>query len=140
MNSYLKGYEPMRGEVKHRTTGSLVSDRAGTSIPYALFNLEDRGKMLIEAGVDVYEGMIIGEHNKENDLNVNPCKEKKLTNMRAAHAEILVTLKGARDMSLDRCLEWIDDDEWIEVTPENVRLRKKVLAGNRRSVIRRDKS
>ena len=93
----------------------------------------------MKAGVKVYEGMIIGEHAKDNDLNVNPCKEKKLTNIRAAHAELLVTLSGIRDMSLEKSLEWIDEDEWIEVTPKNVRIRKKVLALNQRSVKRSDR-
>jgi GTP-binding protein len=87
-------------------------------------------------GVPVYEGMIIGEHAKDNDLNVNPCKEKKLTNIRAAHAEVLVTLSGIRKMSLEQCIEWIDEDEWIEVTPESIRLRKKILPGNLRDVRR----
>jgi GTP-binding protein len=83
--------------------------------------------------------MISGENSKENDMNVNPCKEKKLTNIRSAHTEVLVTLAGIRDMSLERCLEWIDEDEWIEVTPKNVRMRKKVLPLNLRSVKREDR-
>jgi GTP-binding protein len=89
--------------------------------------------------VKVYEGMIIGEHSKENDLNVNPCREKKLTNIRAAHAEFLVTLSGIRRLSLEQCLEWIDEDEWIEVTPKTIRLRKKVLQQNLRSVKREER-
>jgi GTP-binding protein len=95
--------------------------------------------LFLRPGTKVYEGMIIGEHNKDNDLNVNPCKEKKLTNIRAAHAEVLVTLSGIRDMSLERCLEWIDEDEWIEVTPKNIRMRKKVLGTNLRSVKRSER-
>jgi GTP-binding protein len=93
--------------------------------------------MFVKPGQEVYEGMVIGEFNKENDLNVNPCKEKKLTNIRSAGAEILVSLKGIRDMSLEKCLEWIDEDEWIEVTPIEIRLRKKVLQQNQRTIIRR---
>ena len=90
-------------------------------------------------GVPVYEGMIIGEHAKDNDLNVNPCKEKKLTNIRSAGAEFLVRLAGLRDMSLEKCIDWIDEDEWIEVTPKSVRIRKKILPQNQRSVKREER-
>ncbi|NDG84927.1 MAG: translational GTPase TypA, partial [Proteobacteria bacterium] len=138
-SSYLSGYIPHRGEIPHRMNGAIISDRAGEAIEYALLGLEDRGVLFLRPGTKVYEGMIIGEHNKDNDLNVNPCKEKKLTNIRAAHAEVLVTLSGIRDMSLERCLEWIDEDEWIEVTPKNIRMRKKVLATNLRSVKRSER-
>jgi GTP-binding protein len=93
--------------------------------------------MFVKPGVDVYEGMVIGENSKDNDMNVNACREKKLTNVRASGAEILVGLKGVREMSLEKCLEWIDEDEWIEVTPKEIRLRKKVLAQNQRSIIRK---
>jgi len=138
-SSYLSGYIPHRGEIPHRMNGAIISDRAGEAIEYALLGLEDRGVLFLRPGTKVYEGMIIGEHNKDNDLNVNPCKEKKLTNIRAAHAEVLVTLSGIREMSLERCLEWIDEDEWIEVTPKNIRMRKKVLATNLRSVKRSER-
>jgi GTP-binding protein len=138
-SSYLLDYFPHKGEIAHRLTGALISDRQGDSIEYALLTLEERGMLFIKPGVKVYEGMIIGENAKENDMNVNPCKEKKLTNIRSAHTEVLVTLAGIRDMSLERCLEWIDEDEWIEVTPENVRMRKKVLQLNLRSVKREDR-
>ena len=138
-SSYLTEYTPHRGEIPHRMNGAIISDRAGEAIEYALLGLEDRGVLFLRPGTKVYEGMIIGEHNKDNDLNVNPCKEKKLTNIRAAHAEVLVTLSGIRDMSLERCLEWIDEDEWIEVTPKNIRMRKKVLATNLRSVKRSER-
>ncbi len=138
-SSYLLDYFPHKGEIAHRLTGALISDRQGDSIEYALLTLEERGMLFIGPGVKVYEGMIIGENAKENDMNVNPCKEKKLTNIRSAHTEVLVTLAGIRDMSLERCLEWIDEDEWIEVTPENVRMRKKVLPLNLRSVKREDR-
>ncbi len=138
-SSYLTEYTPHRGEIPHRMNGAIISDRAGEAIEYALLGLEDRGVLFLRPGTKVYEGMIIGEHNKDNDLNVNPCKEKKLTNIRAAHAEVLVTLSGIRDMSLERCLEWIDEDEWIEVTPKNIRMRKKVLGTNLRSVKRSER-
>ncbi|MBI2604980.1 MAG: translational GTPase TypA [Deltaproteobacteria bacterium] len=133
------GFEPYKGEIPHRTTGALISDRAGDTVEYGLLGLEDRGVLMVGPGVPVYEGMVIGEHNKENDLNVNPCREKKLTNIRAAHAELLVTLAGIRKLSLEQCIEWIDEDEWIEVTPKNVRIRKKVLAANMRSVKRSER-
>jgi GTP-binding protein len=135
-NTQFEDYREWRGHLVHRVNGSLIADRTGTAIEYALLGLEDRGILFVKPGVDVYEGMVIGEHTRPNDLNVNPCKEKKLTNIRAASAEFLVTLKGVRSMSLEQCLEWIDDDEWVEVTPENVRIRKKILDQNKRTVVR----
>ena len=138
-SSHVLGYVPFKGEIPHRNFGALVADRLGSTVEYGLLGLEDRGILFLGPGVPVYEGMIIGEYNKENDLNVNPCREKKLTNIRAAHAEVLVTLSGIRKMSLERCIEWIDDDEWIEVTPQSVRLRKKVLAQTQRSVKRSER-
>jgi len=101
-----------------------------------LLGLEDRGILFMGPGIPVYEGMVIGEHSKENDLNVNACRAKKLTNIRAAHAEFLVTLSGIRNLSLEACIEWIDEDEWIEVTPKSVRMRKKILPLNMRSIKR----
>ncbi|HLG18666.1 MAG TPA: translational GTPase TypA [Bdellovibrionota bacterium] len=136
MSSEFLRYEPHKGEVPHRTNGALVSDREGETVEYGLLGLEDRGMLFVRPGIKVYEGMVVGEHNKENDLNVNPCREKKLTNIRAAHAEVLVTLSGIRSMSLEESVEWIDEDEWIEVTPKSIRLRKKVLPKNLRSVVR----
>jgi GTP-binding protein len=132
MNSYLDGYEPVRGEIKSRVSGSLVSDRMGDTVPYAIFHLEPRGTMLVEAGVPVYEGMIVGEHNRDNDLNVNPCKEKKLSNMRAAGKDENVILTPVTPMTLERAIEFIKDDEQVEVTPKNIRLRKNVLTANQR--------
>ncbi|MEK7690331.1 MAG: GTP-binding protein, partial [Bdellovibrionota bacterium] len=130
------GYQPHKGLIVHRINGALVSDRAGETMEYALLNLEDRGVLFFKQGVEVYEGMVVGENNKDTDLNVNVCREKKLTNVRAAHAELLVTLSGIRQMPLERCIEWIDDDEWIEITPKNVRVRKKILAQNLRPIKR----
>jgi GTP-binding protein len=138
-STYVLEYGPHKGELPHRTAGALISDRLGDTVEYGLLGLEDRGVLFVGPGVPVYEGMIIGEHSKENDLNVNPCKEKKLTNIRAAHAELLVTLAGVRKMSLEQCIEWIDEDEWIEVTPKSIRLRKKVLGQNLRSVKRSER-
>ncbi|HAR41585.1 MAG TPA: translational GTPase TypA, partial [Bdellovibrionales bacterium] len=138
-SSQLLGYAPYKGEIPHRTSGALISDRSGSTVEYGLLGLEDRGVLFLGPGVPVYEGMIIGEFNKENDLNVNPCREKKLTNIRAAHAELLVTLSGIKKMSLEQCIEWLDEDEWIEVTPQSIRLRKKVLSSNLRSIKRSER-
>jgi GTP-binding protein len=137
LSSELSGYAAFKGDLSHRINGALISDRAGDTVEYALSSLEERGQLFISSGVKVYEGMIIGECAKDNDLNVNPCKEKKLTNVRASGSDGLVVLNGIRKMSLENCIEWIDDDEWIEVTPENIRLRKKVLGKNLRNVRRK---
>jgi len=139
LSTQLLGYGPHKGDLPHRTSGSLISDRTGDTVEYGLLGLEDRGVLFIGPQVPVYEGMIIGEHNKDNDLNVNPCREKKLTNIRSAGAEFLVTLAGLKKMSLEQCIDWIDEDEWIEVTPQSVRLRKKILNQNLRSVKREER-
>ncbi len=136
MNTQFEDYLPFKGMLVHRINGTLLADRLGETIEYALFSIEERGTLFVGPGVPIYEGMIIGENAKDNDLNVNACKEKKLTNIRSAGAEFLVTLATPRQMTLERCLEWIDDDEWVEVTPKSVRMRKKVLASNLRSVKR----
>ncbi len=138
-STQLLDYGPFKGDIPHRTSGSLISDRSGETVEYGLLGLEDRGILFFGPGVPVYEGMIIGEHSKDNDLNVNPCREKKLTNIRAASAEFLVTLSGIRKMSLEQSLEWIDEDEWIEVTPKSIRIRKKILPQNLRSVKREER-
>lgn len=132
MNSYVQGYEPCRKEIKGRVSGALVSDRVGTTIPYGMYHLEPRGVLFVEAGVVVYEGMIIGEHNRENDLNVNPCRAKKLTNLRAAAKDENVILSPIIPMTLERAIEFIRDDEQVEVTPKSVRLRKNILLANLR--------
>jgi GTP-binding protein len=132
MNSYLQGYEPLRGEIKSRVSGSLVSDRTGDTVPYALFHLEPRGILFTDGGIPVYEGMIVGEHNRDNDLNVNVCKEKKLTNIRAAGKDENVVLTPVVPMTLERAIEFIKDDEQVEVTPKSIRLRKNVLPANMR--------
>ncbi|MCP5468335.1 MAG: translational GTPase TypA [Deltaproteobacteria bacterium] len=132
MNSYLHDYEPVRGEIVHRVTGSLVSDRGGSTLAYALFNLEPRGNLFVVPGEEVYEGMIVGEHNRGNDLNVNPTKAKKLTNMRAAGKDENVVLSPVLPMTLERAIEFIKDDEQVEVTPKNIRLRKKELTAVKR--------
>jgi GTP-binding protein len=138
-SSRVVGFTPWKGEIIHRINGALVSDREGQVTEYALLGLEDRGSLFVEPGQEVYEGMVVGEFNKDNDLNVNAVREKKLTNIRAAHAEVLVTLRGVRKMTLEKCIEWIDDDEWIEITPESVRMRKKILKQNMRGITRHGK-
>lgn len=130
-------YTDWKGDMLHRTNGALISDREGPSIEYALLNLDDRGTLFIRPGEQLYEGMIVGENSRENDMNVNACREKKLTNVRAAGSDHYEALKGIREMTLERCIEWIDDDEWIEVTPKTIRLRKKILPANQRGIIRR---
>ena len=139
LNSIFSGYEPHRGEFPQRFTGSLVSDRSGTAVPYALFNLEPRGQLLIPPGTPVYEGMIVGEHNRDNDINVNPCKEKKLTNMRASGKDENVTLAPVKPMTLERAINFIQEDELVEVTPKSIRLRKAVLSAQKRHVLRSSK-
>ncbi len=136
-SSRLIGYSEWKGDMLHRLNGALISDREGPAVEYALLNLDDRGVMFIKPGDKLYEGMIVGENTRNNDMNVNACREKKLTNVRAAGSDHYEALKGIREMTLERCIEWIDDDEWIEVTPKTIRLRKKVLATNQRSIIRR---
>ena len=124
LNSYLSGYETYRGDFPIRFTGSIVSDRQGKSVPYALFNLEPRGILFIGPSERVYKGMIIGEHNRDSDLHVNPCKEKKLTNHRASGKDENTVLTPIIPMTLERAIEFIREGEIVEVTPNNIRLRK----------------
>ncbi len=132
MNSYLQGYEEHRGEFATRLTGSLVSDRQGEATGYALFNLEPRGVLFAVPGEPVYEGMVVGEHNRDNDLNVNVVKAKKLTNMRASGKDDGILLTPVTPMTLERAIEFIKDDEWVEVTPKSIRLRKAILSATAR--------
>ncbi len=137
MSSYFSGYEEYRGDFPGRQSGSLVADRQGTAVPYALFNLEPRGELFVRPGEPVYQGMIIGRHNRENDLDVNPCREKKLTNMRAAGKDDAVTLSPVTPMTLERAIQFIDADELVEVTPRSIRLRKAVLSPEQRKILSR---
>ncbi|WP_419663801.1 TypA: GTP-binding protein [Desulfosarcina variabilis str. Montpellier] len=139
MNSYFVGYEPYRGDFPSRFTGSIVSDRSGHAVPYALYNLEPRGRLFIQPGEPVYEGMIIGEHNRENDINVNPTKEKKLTNMRASGKDENVILAPIRPMTLEQAINFIREDERVEITPQSIRLRKVTLGVKARYVMRGSK-
>jgi GTP-binding protein len=127
-----EGYGPWAGEVTHRTNGVLVSDRAGTSNAYGLFNLEARAELFIGAGVEVYEGMIVGENSRSGDMDVNPTKEKKLTNIRTHSHDESLRLTPARPITLETALEFISDDELVEVTPQSIRLRKRLLAKHQR--------
>ena len=132
MNRIFYQYAPHKGEIKGRHTGVLISNGAGESVAFALWNLEDRGPMMIEPGIKVYEGMIIGEHTRGNDLEVNVLKGKKLTNVRASGADEAVRLTPPIRMTLEKALAYIQDDELVEVTPENIRLRKVWLDPNDR--------
>ncbi len=126
-------YEPWHGELRTRPTGSLVADRRGPTTSYALLNLQERGNMFVAPGTDVYEGMIVGENARSDDMDVNPTKEKKLTNMRSSTSEELVRLIPHREMSLEQALEFIREDECVEVTPHRVRLRKVILDPHERA-------
>ncbi len=132
MNSYLEGYEEWRGDFPTRFTGSIVADRPGSAVAYALFNLEPRGSLFVEPGDPVYEGMIVGEHNRDNDIDVNATKEKKLTNLRAAGKDENVILTPVRRMTLERALHFVREDEQVEVTPQSIRLRKNELSALKR--------
>lgn len=138
MNSYLESYEEYRGDFPVRTTGSLVSDRQGSTTGYALFNLEPRGTLFCAPGEKVYEGMIVGEHNRDNDLNVNATKPKKLSNMRASSKDEGIILTPVTPMTLEKAIEFINDDELVEVTPKNIRLRKAVLSAQKRFTAPKD--
>jgi GTP-binding protein len=131
-NSLFHGYIPWQGEIATRPTGSLVSDRAGKSTGHAMWNLQERGELFIEAGTECYEGMIVGENSRDNDLNVNIVKEKKLTNMRASSADEAIRLVPPKLLNLEQAIEFIREDEFVEVTPKSIRLRKKILKANMR--------
>jgi GTP-binding protein len=139
MNSYFSGYEPFRGDFPSRFTGSIVSDRQGMAVSYAIFNLEPRGQLFIEPGDPVYEGMIVGEHNRPNDIDVNPTKEKKLTNIRAAGKDESIILSPIKAMTLEKAINFIREDELVEVTPQSIRLRKLVLPAKKRHLLKSNK-
>ncbi|MDE1570942.1 translational GTPase TypA [Aquabacter sp. P-9] len=132
MNRLFKAYEPYKGEIPQRVNGVLISNEAGEAVAYALWNLEDRGPMVIEPGWKVYQGMIVGIHNRDNDLEVNVLKGKKLTNIRTTSKDEAVRLTPPIRMTLERSLAWIQDDELVEVTPKSIRLRKRYLDPNER--------
>ena len=130
LNHLFDGYDEWQGEIPHRTTGALVSDRAGKVTPYALEHVQDRGEIFVEPGERVYEGMVVGENSREQDIDANVVKEKKLTNMRASGSDDAARLVPVHRMSLEQSLEWIRDDELLEVTPMSLRIRKRVLQAN----------
>jgi GTP-binding protein len=132
MNSLFNGYIEWQGDIPTRPTGSLVADRAGKTTGFAIFNLQERGDMFVSPATEVYEGMIVGENARDTDLNVNIVKEKKLTNMRASSADEAIRLVPPRLLNLEQAIEFIRDDELVEVTPTSIRLRKKVLKANQR--------
>lgn len=140
INSVITGFEPMTGHVKASTTGVLVASEAGTAITFGLLNAQGRGETFVEPGTPVYEGMIVGFHPKNQDIGINVAKEKKLTNMRAASADITRRLSPPVILSLEDSLDFIADDELVEVTPENIRLRKKLLSDTARNRQRRNRA
>ena len=128
INAMFNGYAPWAGDIQRRTNGAMVADREGVATPYAIFHLQERGQMFIAPGTKVYEGMVIGEYSRAGDLDVNIVREKKLTNMRASGHDEAIRLTPPKQMGLEDALDWIADDELVEVTPESIRVRKRVLA------------
>jgi GTP-binding protein len=132
MNHIFASWEPWHGAIPARPTGALVADRAGVATAYAIYNLQERGEIFIDPGIVVYEGMVIGENSRPADMDVNVTKEKKQTNMRASSADEAIRLIPPRRLGLEQAVEFINDDELVEVTPSTVRLRKRILASNMR--------
>jgi GTP-binding protein len=137
-SSIFTAYEPMEGEIKSQPGGVLVASERGTAVTYGLLNAQGRGDTFIDPGTDVYEGMIVGSHRREGDIEINVCKEKKLTNMRSSTADVAKRLNATVIMSLEEALEFLSDDELLEVTPRNFRLRKMDLSALDRKRTRRD--
>ena len=132
MHARVVGFEPYQGDFVARPTGSLVADRTGAAVPYAIYNLEPRGRMFVVPGDPVYEGMLVGEHTRDNDLDVNPCKTKKLSNVRAAGKDDAVTLTPVTPLTLEAALQFIRDDEMVEATPKSLRMRKAIFSAQER--------
>ena len=120
-------YQPYKGNITGRTKGALVSMETGSSTAYALEMVQERGVMFVSPGIEIYEGMVVGENSREDDMSVNPCRDKHLTNMRASGSDVIVRLDSPRQMSLEQFIEFIEDDELLEVTPVTLRIRKKIL-------------
>ena len=125
-------YEEYKGEIEHRKNGVLISQENGTAMNYSLYNLNERGRLIINSGDEVYEGMIIGICNRSEDMVVNPCKNKKLTNMRSSGSDDSLKIQPPIDMNLEDALEFIEDDELVEITPNSIRMRKKLLSHSER--------
>lgn len=136
MNHVFNGYEPWKGEIRKRTRGALVAWETGESVTYGLFNAQERGSLFIGPGVPVYEGMIVGECSRNEDITINVCKKKHVTNMRASGSDETLKLVPPINMTLEKCLEFIEDDELIEITPKSIRLRKKILNTEQRAKVR----
>jgi len=132
IHSIFDGWTDYAGEMALRPTGALVADRPGPSTAFALWNIQERGELFIGPAVEVYEGMVVGENSREQDMDVNVCKEKKQTNMRSSSADEAIRLIPHRELSLEQAIEFIADDEFVEITPKSIRLRKKVLQANKR--------
>jgi GTP-binding protein len=132
MNHIFASWEPWHGAIGSRQNGALVADRAGVATAYAIFNLQERGEIFIDPATTVYEGMVIGENSRPSDMDVNVTKEKKQTNMRASSADEAIRLVPPRKLGLEQAIEFINDDELVEVTPSTIRLRKRILAANMR--------
>jgi len=133
-------YQDYVGEIPSRNNGVLISQELGTTMAYSLFNLSDRGRLFVVPSVEVYEGMIIGLNNRRDDMVVNPCKNKKLTNTRASGSDDALKLIKPKEFSLEEALEFIEDDEWVEITPDAIRLRKKYLNTNERNKFNKSRS
>jgi GTP-binding protein len=138
MNHIFASWEPWHGAIPSRANGALVADRTGPATSYAIFNLQERGEIFIDPATQVYEGMVIGENARPNDMDVNVTKEKKQTNMRASSADEAIRLIPPRKLGLEQAIEFINDDELVEVTPTAIRLRKRILAANSRPKPPRD--
>jgi GTP-binding protein len=127
LNTLFAGYEPLAGDLNIEKSGSLLASESGVTSAFGLHNAEVRGTLFIGANTDVYQGMIVGKHQRENDLEVNVCKTKHLTNMRSSNSDVAVRLTPPVEMSLDRAIEYIGPDELVEVTPKSIRMRKRIL-------------
>jgi GTP-binding protein len=133
MNHIFDSYEPYKGDIQARTRGTIVAFEPGKSITYGLYNAQDKGDLFIGPGVKVYEGMIVGENSRQEDIVINVCKKKHVTNMRASGSDEALRLTPTKIMSLEQCLEFIGDDELVEVTPKSIRMRKKILNTEQRA-------
>jgi GTP-binding protein len=136
LNHIFHGYEPIKGDIPVRSRGSLIAFEAGEAVTYGLYNTQERGELFIEPGTAVYEGMVVGENARAEDIVVNVCKKKHVTNMRASGSDEALRLTPVRKMSLEQYLEFISDDELVEVTPKNIRIRKKILDSEKRAKAR----
>jgi GTP-binding protein len=138
MHHVIYGFEPYKGDVPERTRGSLVASETGETSSYGLYNAQERGELFVGSGLQVYEGMVVGENAKSDDIDVNVCKKKHVTNMRASGSDEALRLTPPIDMSLEQCLEFIGPDELVEITPRSIRLRKKLLDSTARARSRKN--